>query len=376
MFRLRPIAAILLTFALLPACTATAPTLQMTIQPYSEIKHSTGASNGHYERGKHYQMQGKRELAMASYEQALKLDRRHAEARNALATMYSEQGRYAEAESLLREGIAQSPAAAYLHNNLGYIYFLQGKQMAAIEKFRTAISLDRRHEWAGNNLARAEAALDLERRAAGNTAIPPSREATTTIAAFAVWDETQLLDANVESTAIAAARKPRDDPGQVAENSGVVAHVRSELAPEKPVANIPTNNSSAPLRTTVQLTKIKFTAETSVHAPVASVTGKFRLELANGNGITGFAKRMGEILGRQGITVHRLTNQPPYRQATTVIQYKDGFEREAEQIKNTLRGYAIVERADMSSRADVRVVIGKDIRSFLRWPRTLTASLT
>ena len=136
MSRLRRIAAFALGSVLLPACVAPPvkpqTNAQMTIKPLWEIRHAAeGSAAGRYELGKDYQARGNLDLALDAYVQALTLDSRNVEALNAIATIYSQQGRLAEAESTLREAVAQNPGAAYLHNNLGYSLLKQNRPAEA-----------------------------------------------------------------------------------------------------------------------------------------------------------------------------------------------------------------------------------------------------
>lgn len=316
MFRLRSIAAIVLSSALLPACVAPPVKPQMTAKPGVELwRAAAGSAAAQYQRGKYYQARGDDDLALDAFVQALTLDRRHVEAHDAVATIYSQQGRFAEAESTLREVIEQKPGAAFLHNNLGYIHYLQGHHEAAIKELRTAISLDPQSEWARNNLEMAEAAL--AKRIAGQakkTEIPPV-QAPTPSEGFQIWD-----DANMKATTSVA--------------SPTVAKIAKPIAPAR--------------------------------TPVAVAGGEFRLEISNGNGVTGLAKRVGRLFGQQGISVYRLTNQPPYRQVITEIQYRSGFRQQAEKVRESLHGYAVVARVEAPGRrVDIRVVLGQDIKTHM-----------
>ena len=357
MSRVASLAALSFACLLLPACTASAPELGLSIKPHSEIRHAAGTLLDWYELGRRYQASGKTDLAIAAYMRAINLDNRAIEARNALAVLYSQHGRFAEAATALRDAASQS-SAAYLHNNLGYIYYLQGNHVAAIRELRIAIKLDPQHEWAHNNLRLATAALD--RVTTRNVALSPVRAASTA-GSIEVWGEVRGRQDTIGST-VAAAREAapvsakssapevalRTSPAaQVSKQSDSVAKTNSDR-PNTPA-------SSEPAKT-----------EGSVKAYVGEIgaraSGKLRLEVSNGNGVTGFAKRMSEILVRQGILVHSLTNHLPYEQLMTEIQYRDGFEQEAVQLKTKLGGNAVVAHSKtLRPHIDLRVLLGHDI---------------
>ena len=63
----------------------------------------------------------------------------------------------------------------------------------------------------------------------------------------------------------------------------------------------------------------------------------FRLEISNGDGITGFALLVRGWLGQQGWTTQRLTNERPYQRVRTVVQYRAGHEEAAYLISRPCR---------------------------------------
>ena len=93
--------------------------------------------------------------------------------------------------------------------------------------------------------------------------------------------------------------------------------------------------------------------------PQASKVRMARLEVSNGNGVTGMAKRFRSLLGQLGIPVDRLSNDKPYRQLTTTIQYSPGFEKQAASLQKALQGKAQLASRDLRA-SDVRLVLGKD----------------
>jgi hypothetical protein len=86
-----------------------------------------------------------------------------------------------------------------------------------------------------------------------------------------------------------------------------------------------------------------------------------RVEISNGNGIAGMARRVGKWLTTHGIATARLSNQRPYIQQTTVVQYRPGGAEDAERLARAMPGPAHVElRPTPNLRTDLRVVLGHD----------------
>lgn len=93
--------------------------------------------------------------------------------------------------------------------------------------------------------------------------------------------------------------------------------------------------------------------------PQAGKVRMARLEVANGNGVTGMARRFRSLLGQMGIPVDRLSNEKPYKQVTTTIQYSPGFEKQAASLQKALQGKAQLASRQLVA-SDVRLVLGKD----------------
>ena len=77
--------------------------------------------SSHLNLGVLYASQGKRELAVAEYLTALRMDPYFAPARANLVALYNSMGRNAEALEVLREGIKRTPNEGELHYSLGLL---------------------------------------------------------------------------------------------------------------------------------------------------------------------------------------------------------------------------------------------------------------
>ena len=317
----RNISAIVLACTLVNACAVRPTKQQSTVKPVNEIKHSENVNaNAHYQRGTYYQTRGNLALALEAYKDALALDSHHAEARNAMATIYSQQGNFPKAEASLRDAVAQNPTAPHLRNNLGYVYYLRGNHDSATKEFRAALKLDPKNEWARNNLEMAQVALSKRVSKLVPRPAPAATQATVTVTPLDIWSDIQPTNTVMPPTASAGKR---------------IAPAVAQ--PSKPAA-----------------------------APVLIASNEFRLEISNGSGIPGLAKRLTQLLARLGIPVQIVTNQQPYRQVVTEIQYRDGFEPDAKKLRDKLTGHALVGRVTAPSRPiDIRVVLGKDLKTHI-----------
>lgn len=379
MFKLRPIVALVLGACLLQACVTPPTKQEMAIQPVLRINHSSDQTAAtYYQLGKYHQERGHLDLARAAYTQSIALNRRQLEARNALAAIYSQQGRLDDARALLLQLVADFPAVAHPYNNLGYVYYLQGNFDAAVTTLQRALVLDSGNERARNNLEAVQVALASHgERAVDAVGLAPTVNETKSAlpdATTANRKEGDAVTANIASPpatqlttklaepAAPSAPIPRPQ-GLALMNPPSVPQTRMEVVQMAPnVYELKMKAAFAPVIVKRQVEKTVVAAAAPAPAVATAAAAKaFKVEVANGNGITGMARRIRGVLGQYGIAVNRLTNQRPYKHLTTEIQYRVGYKQEAEALKNALRGYAVVVPTNnLSSNSDVRLVLGKD----------------
>lgn len=96
--------------------------------------------------------------------------------------------------------------------------------------------------------------------------------------------------------------------------------------------------------------------------PLASPPPAARYEISNGHGGEGLARRLAGLLSQQGVARPRLTNQAPYNQAASVIQYRDGYRASAEAFASQLPFRPQISATSTASLVvDVRLVLGRDL---------------
>jgi len=412
MHKLRPLV-IALGACLLQACVAPPTQKELAMQPVLRVRHSADqAAATYYQLGKYHQERGNLDLARAAYAYSVELDGRQLEARNALAAIHAQQGRLEDARVLLLQVVADYPAVAHPYNNLGYVHYLQGNYDAAVSTLQRALVLDSENPRTRNNLqaAKVELAKLGERPAIAQApalapapasapaakdtqGIPPGDTAANAIA--------NRKDEITVTTASAAVPAPSSVPAPVPVST-VQRPAESAVSPPAPVpASVPTPRTQelavaippsvpqahmevvqlvpnvfelrpipamAPVVAEKQAAQVVAAAATPVPASTVTPSSTLavaarpsRVEIANGNGITGMAKRIRSVLGRYGIAVSRLTNDRPFKQQDTKIQYRAGYEQAAESLKLALRGHAVVVPVyNLSGNTDVRLVLGKD----------------
>jgi tetratricopeptide (TPR) repeat protein len=382
-------------------------------------------AEGMYRIGRYFQGQQNFADALAYYGRAIAMNPAHAEAHNAAGTVHSIQGRADEAERSFRAAIAVAPASSHLHANLGFHLLMAGQPVAAATALREAIRLSPANALAWAHLGAAErqiAALPVEQpqvraasvaspvesAGAGLPAQMLSTPAPAQVAPVRVGNAD--VPVTIPTDASPATSAPVAAPTHVspATSAPVAAPTHVSPATDGPVAVVPmplpalTNAVSAlaaapsfqPGRATIaeaQPTEVPLSrliavapnvfelrpartggAEPARSEPaaqqlavaqisVATELRPVRLEISNGNGVTALARSVGAYLRTLGAAHPRLTNQRPFGQRHTEIQYVEGMQIHAVELRNALDTPAnLVRKARLERGIEVRLVLGAD----------------
>lgn len=255
----------------------------------------------------------------------------------ALGQAYQGEGRWQEAAEAYSKAAFADPDSAEAFHSLGIAQAVLGRHAGAITAFRHAVDLDPESAQYLNNLGYAlllsgQYARSLPFLRAALAREPGHEQARTNIA------RVEIMLRPVAAAPAVEAASPAPD-----------------LAAAEPG---PTSRA----------------AETPPDPALADRLAGFRIEIANGNGVRGAAARLREWLRERGVDTARLSNLRPFTSADTQVEYQPGHLAQALEIARRMPdGAGVVPAADSFSRADVRVVIGHDVKAAAascrgRWP--------
>jgi tetratricopeptide (TPR) repeat protein len=289
------------------------------VQPVLNV-HDGLTAEGMYRLGRYYEGQARFELAINAYREAIRRDPLMVEVYTALGTSLAAQQRYDEAIRQFQAAIVLAPNVAHLHNNLGYAYLLDGETEQAVKALEEAQRLDPAHARSAENLRMAQAKL-------GNSVPPTVSSPSTTPAMQSVTmpaPGTNLVEVAPQVFELRTSPRPRH-------------FEKIEAVPLPPLPEPQPRARSVP---------------------------SFKLEISNGNGVLGLAKRVAGRLVDAGVRTARLTNQRPFNQPTTEVQYREGYAAAAAALASKLQHPVQVKaKHDLASHIDVRLVLGKDALS-------------
>ncbi|SFF92586.1 LytR cell envelope-related transcriptional attenuator [Duganella sp. CF458] len=399
MIKLKPIALAAMGCGLLTACSAPPVQRPLALQPVvrGDMPGNQAASWNRLARFHHER--GQLALALGAYAQSLALDANQLDARNAVAVIEAQRGDLELARKALAALVKDYPGEAQPHTNLGYVQFLMGDHAGAAETLRRAMALGAGPK-AFQNLQLAEAAMgkvpaaDAPQLAAAPSAPAPATDAAPSVVAPSVVAPSVVAPSVVAPSVVAPAVVAA--PEAAKPNMALLAETEAAPAAGSPARREPQPLAIMPspvtgeLANQLQLIKVAgnvyelkarvapepAAAPAIPAAPIIAAVepqpaqpavatgdkvGLARLEVSNGNGVTGMARRFRSVLGQVGIPVDRLTNAKPYRQVVTVIQYRPGFEKQAASLQKALQGKVQLSSQQLAA-SDMRLVLGKDAR--------------
>lgn len=368
----KPILAAVATLCLLQGCAtappATAPRA-MKMTPLLQVQNSADQTAAtYYQLGKFHQERGNKEAARAAYAQSIGLDRRQIEARNALAVLHSGDGRLDEAKALLTQLVRDYPRVAYLHNNLAYVNLLRGEPDAAIPALKNALALEPGNARALNNLGLVQAAL-IEKRNRMTAALGLAEVIVGRAGAGAAAEKVpeQASTAGIAATRTAplatlAAASPIGLEPQSAQSRMEVVQVLPNVIELRQRAAGPAVTSAVASHSKEKPAKEE---RTVTPAPLVAAPQPrdrpFRFDVANGNGITGMAQKMRDVLAHRGIVAARVSNRKPFDKKNTEIFYVAGYEKEAERVRSALaENVTLTAVPSLAGMQDVQLVLGQD----------------
>lgn len=270
----------------------------------------------YYALGRQEYFNGRYGEADAAFRRALELAPDDVDTLNALAVIHDRNGLFSQSAEEYEHALRHAPNAPIVLANLGYSLLLQGRPQ--------------------------EALAPLER----SLALQPTNPVTR---------------ANLEYAKIAAAmQKPETAPPPVATDASQSTQTplspQSPQSPPSPRLSQPGERQDGSIIVSVQ------GAELRTGAPLAERLVGTRIEIANGNGVTGMARALRAKLRDEGIKVSRVFNARSYRHRRTEIVYSKALHAQAVALAREL---PISPRFVLAStryrNIDLRLILGTDL---------------
>lgn len=318
---------------------STSDTTPLTVKPNISVAGASGSAASMYQLGRYYQGQNRYDQAIDAYKKSLAADSSFAEAHNGLGVVYSKTGRYDEAVAEFMDALQQSPQAAHIHNNLGYTHYLQGHYDESIQALKQALVLDPNNERALKNLN-----LAYEKAGVSDQAVQTVPDA----ADMGPASVKARIEADEAKTQDSWELKAADNKIAGRESSGLI--IRASDARMEVVQIAPA---------VYQLQRHETAKSLKLDTQLSQKTG---IEVSNGNGVLGMAKKVGVYLRQSGYPASRYTNQKPFTVMKTQVQYRAGYQIAAKELQAKIPGQPrLVQRNDLREGINLKLVLGKDL---------------
>lgn len=306
--------------------------LRMLPNPLEQM---AGSADEVYLLGRQQHLSNRYAAAIDSYQAVLRVNPRHINASNGLATLIAERGDLVQAIAQWRALIGEAAAlsgsdSAFLHSNLGYAYLLNGEYQQAITALERARVLDPLNHRAWRHLG-------------------------TTLEKMGQFERAQQMFQH------ASILESRDISVDAAPAAG---HAASSVAVSDDWA------TTEVFQTSTGMFELRRAAATAVSAgapvgmavgaklPVLPAIGK--LEICNGNGATGMARSVARQMTGTSWRVIRLSNDQRFNVADTRVEYQAAFRQAANRLAERFGNVAVLEVGNTNG-ADIRLVIGRDL---------------
>ena len=142
-----------------------------------------------------------------------------------------------------------------------------------------------------------------------------------------------------------------------------------------PVAATPPAPLAAAVTMPVAAPSVEAIEETQPEEAAGPVEEVAKLEIRNGNGVTGMARSLARKMDDPGLRVVRLSNEKGFNVEHTRVEYQGAFREAATKLAERFGG-ATLQEVESCNTADMRLVIGRDlVRSKVEARRLIKAAL-
>ncbi len=334
-FRLKPLCSGLMFWggaALLMTGCSHAPTqsARLGVKPAYQVTDGgrVDRSYGYIARAREFEQDQLWADALIWWRKAVEVAPTRADAHQGLGLCLARQDRLEDAVSELRTAQNLKPNDPVILNNLGYALKLMGqaKEAEARQLFERALEVNPGYDRARYNLAQLSGA-DMSLR------VSPAQS----VKAETAMPATQPRMMVVQSTPNVPSLSVLSSPSRPVDVAGVERKPSDEQV------------ADAHLSLT----------------PSVTLSG-VAVEVFNGNGLAGAARKVRDTLVTQGVTAHRLANIRGFNVEMTRVVYAPGHAAEARKLATMLTVSAELVQATpqdvRSMRADLRVVLGQNFR--------------
>ena len=356
----------------------------------SSVRKIDGEAEAKYRMARYFQKQNKHKIALEELKEVILIDPFFAKAYNALGVSYDQLQEFDNAVHFYKLAIKLNPKLDYVYNNLGFSFLLIDDHDRAIDAFHKAIALNGKNKRSRNNLGLAyakkgeydlalaqfritadevsanyklgqilyrEGKYEIARKYnAKSLKTKASDHPTPFVSSDGVEKDPQpeILRELISHESGAAKKQDEMD----AETTGMSLHAKNTRNVQAGTLGM-SENQRASSKNSKEVNEISH-KETPIDK---DHTVKVEIEIANGNGVNGMAKRLGNYLTQKGFKVTRLRNARCFNHETTKIFFYNGHAQDVSRLLKEIPvecdEKSVIELEQTGKH--IKILIGKDI---------------
>ena len=329
----------------------------------SSIRKVDGNITAQYRLALHFQKRNRHKIAIEVLKEVIHADPIYVKAYNAMGVSYDYLGDYNRAINSYKLALKINPNLDYVYNNLGYSHLLNGNLDSAIDAFQKAITLNDQNKRYHNNLGLAytqkgqfELAFEQFKHAGDETS------ANQKLAQLLYQESKYDLARKYQNKAIqleTSADKTAPVP--------ILSKEKFSDSSLKVEEKYPESRPAAVISDSDQKSSEEEKGPVSEYLPFPRSQKKYKvlaeIEVLNGNGIEGMARRLGNYLKKKGFNVTRLRNANSFNHIESKVFYGSGQVEDAYRLMQEIPIHPntknIIELKDLDNK--IRLLIGKDM---------------
>jgi hypothetical protein len=292
------------------------------------LKPINGEIKSKYLLARHFQKLNRHLNAIEELNEIIKIEPYFPEAYNALGVSYDSLGKFSMAEECYKMALYLNPGLSYVFNNLGYSYMMQGKHENAVKYLEKAVAMEESNTKYQNNLLLASQRVEHsgQKTYKGSIAQIESEPLITTVVSKAEITEIESQTNDIQNS---------EKKSRVIK----IAKVSNE--------DVYKNNI-----------EIKSNGQTPKQIP-----DEAEIEIVNGNGINGFARKMENYLKEKGYHIRNVRNAEHFNHQETKIYFHNNLKGSARSLSKELPGENLISDSNLICHDEklIRILLGKDM---------------
>lgn len=349
---------------------------------WSGVKPLSSLHESHYRLGRYYQKSGKHQLAIDEFKKAIKLEKGYVLAYNGLGMSYDALKDCRNAQLAYSNALLHGPDTAYLYNNLGCSRLLCDDPEHAIWFFTRAAELDKTSVRTHNNLMLAE--LRFKQQPPKKNQLSESAPLVKPVEQPPQVSGTEPAVPGIGSDPLQAVLGPPAPANLLLPESRNSADIKPSITPVVMTSKKLITNDGEPEVVPVGIPKrariltiapLKIQSQNQYGKPDQDIS-LCKMEVSNGNGITGMADRSAGYFRNLGFTVGRITNASHFKYESSRIYYQGRYLDIAKAVAGVVPVSLKFEQVEDLGRAGVgvRLLLGRDMAA-IQFPDNLTQKI-